>query len=376
MNKEHLHRFIASIKRIKAVCRKELIQLRRDRLTFGMVVMMPLIQLLLFGFTINTDVRGVPIAVVDLAQNQFSRQLIEDIKATQIVSVKLFYQSPKQIMQAVRAGQVSAGLVIPRDTQKRFNDKNHEPLAHFIVDGSDTVMAGALKSLGLFPYDPNYSVSVRQMPTTLAVELLYNPEQRSALFTVPGLLGVILTMTLTMFAAIAIVREREQGNMELLIATPITTLELMSGKLIPYVLIGLIQVGIVLLLGKLLFELPFVGSLWLLLWCCLLFIFSNLGLGLMISTKAPNQLGAMQLAIFIFLPSILLSGFMFPYVAMPEFAQWLAEVLPMTHFIRLARGIILRGAEFHDLLADMIFLLMFFIITLGFALLGFNKKLD
>ncbi len=368
--------WLASVKRIKAVCFKEFIQLRRDKLTFGMVVMIPLVQLLLFGYTINTDVRHVPIAVVDQAQNQFSRQLIEDIKATQVVQVKAFYQSPEDIMAAVKSGEVSAGLFIPRDTQKRFNDNNHDPLAHFIVDGSDTVMASALKSLGLFPFNPRYSVSMAEMPTTIALELLYNPEQRSALFTVPGLLVVILTMTLTIFTAIAIVREREQGNMELLIATPVKTAELMTGKLIPYVMIGLVQVCIVLLLGKLLFHLPFVGSLYLLLFCCLLFILANLGLGLLISTKAPNQLGAMQLAIFIFLPSILLSGFMFPFVAMPTFAQWLAEILPMTHFIRLARGIILRGAEFSDLLADMLFLAGFFMLSMLLALRGFNNKLD
>jgi ABC-2 type transport system permease protein len=237
-------------------------------------------------------------------------------------------------------------------------------------------MAAALKSLAMFPFDPDHSVSMAKMPTNIAVELLYNPEQRSALFTVPGLLGVILTMTLTMFTAIAIVRERERGNMELLIATPIKTAELMCGKLIPYVLIGLSQVCIILLLGKLLFQLPFIGSVNLLFGCCLLFIFANLGLGLLISTKAVNQLGAMQMAIFIFLPSILLSGFMFPYVAMPVFAQWLAELLPMTHFMRLARAIILRGAEFQDLIADMLFLLSFFLLTMTLALLSFNKKLD
>ena len=366
----------ASLARIKAVCFKEFIQLKRDKLTFAMVVMIPLVQLLLFGYTINTDVRHVPIAVVDQAQNQFSRLFIEDIEATQVVKVQSFLQSPGQIMQVLRAGDVSAGLVIPTDIEKRFYNQSNKPLAHLIVDGSDTVMAAALKSLAMFPFYPDHSVSMAKMPSNIAVELLYNPEQRSALFTVPGLLGVILTMTLTMFTAIAIVRERERGNMELLIATPIKTAELMCGKLIPYVLIGLSQVCIILLLGKLLFQLPFIGSVNLLFGCCLLFIFANLGLGLLISTKAVNQLGAMQMAIFIFLPSILLSGFMFPYVAMPVFAQWLAELLPMTHFMRLARAIILRGAEFQDLIADMLFLLSFFLLTMTLALLSFNKKLD
>ncbi|NRA42188.1 MAG: ABC transporter permease [Pseudomonadales bacterium] len=366
----------SALRRIQAICLKEFIQLRRDKLTFGMVVMIPLVQLLLFGYTINTDVRHVPIAVVDHAQNQYSRLLIEDIKASQVVNVTAFYSSPAQIMHQLRAGSIAAGLVIPRDIQTRIEHQSAQPVAHFIVDGSDTVMASALKSLSLMPITSSNGERSQSFSSGITVELLYNPEQRAALFTVPGLLGVILTMTLTVFTAIAIVRERERGNMELLIATPVKTLELMVGKLIPYVIIGLIQVGIVLLLGKLLFQLPFIGSLSLLFSCCLLFIFANLGLGLFISTRAVNQLAAMQLAIFVLLPSILLSGFMFPYQAMPVFAQWLAELLPMTHFIRLARGIILRGAEWPDLIAEMSFLAGFFMLTLGLALRGFKKRLD
>lgn len=367
---------LTSIMRIKAVFLKEFIQLKRDKLTFGMVVMIPFVQLVLFGYTMNTNVRNVPIAIVDQAQNHFSRQLIEDIKATQIITVDAFFSSPALLTAAIQAGDVSAGLFIPHDIIKRFYNKNSEPLAQFIVDGSDTIMASALKSLRQFPFDPEHIISMNDVTPTIEVDLLYNPEQRSALFTVPGLLGVILTMTLTLFTAIAIVREREQGNMELLIATPVTTFELIIGKLIPYIIIGFVQVSIVLLLGRLLFQLPMVGGLGLLYFCCFLFILANLSLGLLISTKAPNQLGAMQMAIFIFLPSILLSGFMFPYVAMPEPAQWLAEILPMTHFIRLARAVILRGAEFSDLTQDMLFLALFFIFTLFIAWFSFNKKLD
>lgn len=365
-----------ALHRVTAIFVKEFIQLKRDKLTFAMVVMVPLIQLLLFGYTINTDVRHVPIAIVDQCQTQLSRQFIEDIKATQILDAVKFFDSPSKIMEAVRAGKIGAGLLIPRDFEKRYNDKNNDPLAHFIVDGSDTVVAGALKALRAFPFSQSSSISADQIPHTIAVELLYNPEQRSALFIVPGLLGVILTMTLTFFTAVALVRERERGNMEILIATPISSMELMVGKLIPYMVIGLIQVSLILLLGHFLFQLPFVGSFGLLYFCCMLFIFANVGLGLLVSVKAPNQLGAMQLSIFILLPSILLSGFMFPYDAMPQAAQWLAELLPMTHFIRLTRGILLRGAQLGGLMPDVLFLLCFFLLTMLLATILFKKKLD
>lgn len=366
----------ASLRRVMAICVKELIQLRRDRLTFAMVVAIPLIQLLLFGYTINTDVRNVPVAVVDQRDNFFSRQLIEDLQASQVIKVHTHLETPQQATDWVRAGKVSAALIVPRDVEKRFYNDNQEPIAQLVVDGSDTILASALKGLSDFPFDPSQPPSPRQLAKNITVDLLYNPEQRAALFTVPGLLGVILTMTLTMFTAIAIVRERERGNLELLIATPVKTPELMLGKLVPYIGLGLLQVVIILLLGRFFFDLPVVGSPALLMLCCLLFIFANLGLGLLISTRAPNQLGAMQMAVFILLPSILLSGFMFPYAAMPRFAQHLAEILPMTHFIRLTRGIILRGADFSDLAGDMLFLALFFIGTMIVALKSFRKKLD
>lgn len=366
----------ASIARIFAVFNKEITQLKGDRLTFGMVVMIPLIQLLLFGYTINTDVRDVPITIADEANTSFSRQFIHDLQATQVVKVEKRLETGEQVAKSVQNGDVNAGLVIPADIERRYYADADEPLAQLIVDGSDTVLAGAMKGLANFPFQPGDVVPPGASGHHLAVTLLYNPEQRAALFTVPGLLGVILTMTMTMFTAIAIVRERERGNMELLIATPVKPLELMIGKLVPYMVIGLLQVSIILMLGNWLFGLVVVGSYALLGFSCLVFIFANLGLGLLISTKAPNQLGAMQIFIFFFLPSILLSGFMFPYVAMPMAAQWLAEVLPMTHFLRIVRGIILRDAGFDAVWLDLSFLAGFFLFTLLLALLGFRQKLD
>lgn len=367
---------LASLNRVFAIFFKELTQLKRDKLTFGMVVMIPFMQLLLFGYTINTDVRNVPIALVDESMTSFSRQFMQDLEATQVVRIVSRLNTGEQVAESVKNGEVSAGLIIPQDIERRYYAKAGEPLAQLLVDGSDTVMASALKSLAMFPFLPGGVISAQDSKSLLSVTLLYNPEQRAALFTVPGLLGLILTMTMTMFTSIAIVRERERGNMELLIATPVRPLELMVGKLVPYMCIGMVQVAIILAMGAWLFDVVVVGSYSLLAFSCLVFIFANLGLGLLLSTRAPNQLGAMQMFIFFFLPSILLSGFMFPFVAMPELAQWLAEVLPMTHFLRVIRGIVLRDAPFMAVSLDLAFLVGFFFITLALSLLGFRQKLD
>lgn len=368
--------FTGSLSRVAAICAKEVTQLRRDRLTFAMVVMIPLMQLLMFGYSINTKVRNIPIAVCDHSASSFSRQLIEDVQASQIVVVSEYVRSPDELHTMVRDGKVSAGLFIPIDSERRYYAGEKEFIAQLIVDGSDTVLASALKALGNFPFLPGGVSSFTHNPGDISVTLLYNPAQRSELNTIPGLLGIILTMTMVMFTAVAIVRERERGNMELLIATPVKTVELMIGKLIPYVIIGFIQMSIILWLGWTIFQVPVAGS-WLLLFAsCLVFIFANLGLGLLLSTLAPNQMGAMQLFIFIFLPSILLSGFMFPYRGMPVAAQQIAEVLPMTHFMRIIRGIILRDANFGGLQADLLYLAGFFFVTLSAAVLRFRQRLD
>jgi len=367
---------LGSVARITAVCAKEVTQLRRDRLTFAMVVIIPLMQLLMFGYSINTKIRNIPIAVCDHSESSFSRQLVEDVQASQVVVVTSRVTSPGQLQTLVRDGGVSAGLYIPEDSERRYYARNKEPIAQLIVDGSDTVMASALKSLGQFPFHPGEVSSFTRNPGDISVTLLYNPAQRSELNTVPGLLGLILTMTMVMFTAVAIVRERERGNMELLIATPVRTTELMIGKLVPYVGIGLIQMSIILWLGWLLFQVPVAGNWPLLVGSCLIFIFANLGLGLVLSTLASNQMGAMQLFIFIFLPSILLSGFMFPYQGMPDFAQKLAEALPMTHFMRVIRGIILRDAAFAGLQPDLLFLALFFVGSMTAAVLRFRNRLD
>ncbi len=366
----------AAFVRIIAISRKEFLHLVHDRLTFGMVVMIPLFQLVLFGYTINTDVRHIPAAVADNLNSGFSRQLILDLEATQILDFNQMATSPQQLESLIQDGVVSAGLYIPHDGEQRYYEGEGRPLVQLLVDGSDTTLAAAVRQLSNFSFQPGSTVANQSQSQQIAVRLLYNPERRAALFTVPGLLGVILTMTMVMFTSIAIVRERERGNMELLITTPVRNLELMLGKIIPYIGIGLIQVSVILFLGVLLFNIPVAGKLLAIYTVCLIFIVANLTLGLTISTLARNQLAAMQMFIFIFLPSMLLSGFMFPFVAMPKIAQLLAEILPLTHFLRIIRGIVLRGETLNGVAIDILYLIGFAVFFLLVSAVRFSKRLD
>ncbi len=366
---------LESFTRIGAVCRKEVIHLVHDRLTFGMVVMIPLLQLVLFGYTINTDVRQVPAAVVDHLNTSFSRQLILDLQASQVLDFKTSVDTPQQLEALIQKGEVQAGLFIPEDAETRFY-QGDEPIAQILVDGSDTTLSGAVRQLAAFPFQPGTVITNIDQVQSLSVRLMYNPERRAALFTVPGLLGVILTMTMTMFTSIAIVRERERGNIELLITTPIHNLELMIGKITPYIGIGLVQVSVILVLGILLFDVPVAGKLFHVYLACFLFILANLTLGLMISTFVRSQLAAMQMSFFILLPSILLSGFMFPFTAMPRIAQHIAEILPLTHFLRIIRGVMLRGEPLTSFMPDLLYLAFFALFFLIVSTIRFSKRLD
>lgn len=366
---------VPSIVRIGAICSKEVIQLVQDRLTFAMIIMIPLVQLVLFGYTINTDVRHIPAAVVDHLDNSFSRKLVLDLQETQVLDFVNTVSTPVELERLIQKGEVNVGLYIPTDAEKRFYSGDRS-FAQLLVDGSDTTLAGAVRQLANFPYLPRGSIANTDLVEKLSVRLLYNPEKRSSLFTVPGLLGVILTMTMIMFTSIAIVRERERGNIELLITTPVRNLELMIGKILPYVVIGLLQVSVILFLGVLLFDIPIIGKLGPIYTVCLVFILANLTLGLMISTLVSNQLAAMQASFFILLPSILLSGFMFPFVAMPKAAQYLAEILPLTHFLRVIRGVILRGEPLSGLSSDLFYLAGFFVFFLVISTMRFSKRLE
>lgn len=363
-----------SLQRIIAIFLKELRQLARDRLTFGIVVMIPLIQLLLFGYAINTDIRYLPVAVVDFSNNSGSRAMVAAVQASQVVQVTQCEYSIRAAEESLRSGKVRAALIIPADFEQRL--QHQESAAQWLVDASDPMLSNAIKQLRHIPVGaiPGYlSDPVYEL---FALNLYYNPEQRAVVNIVPGLAGVILTMTMIMFTSAALVREREQGNLELLITTPVKPIELMIGKILPYIFIGLLQVWIILALGYLIFNVPVHGSIAQILWATLLFIAASLTMGLIISTLATTQLQAMQMTVFILLPSILLSGFMFPFEGMPVAAQWLSELLPATHYIRLMRGIILRGADITHMWSDVLALALFTVFGIIAAATRFKKTLD
>jgi ABC-2 type transport system permease protein len=363
------------LRRIVAVTRKELRQLRRDRLTFGMIVGIPLIQLLLFGYAINTNVRGLRAGIADAARTERSRILVAALASTQVVRPTLSVSSAEELEKLILAGKIDLGVVIPQDLARRIV-RNELPAVQLLVDGADTAVAAAVGGVTGMPVpDPRIMRTVPQ-PQLFSIRILYNAEKRSAVSIVPGLLGVILTMTMVLFTSIAIVRERERGSLELLITTPVRSFELMIGKIVPYIGIGTIQICIILSLGWFFFEVPIRGSLVDLYLAGLAFIAANLAMGLLFSTIAQSQFQSMQLTFFFFLPNILLSGFMFPFVGMPESIQKLAELLPLTHFNRLSRGILLKGATLWDLKHELAPLGVFFLVVLGISVLRFRKRLD
>lgn len=360
--------------RIRAIATKEIRQLRRDRLTFGMIVGIPLIQMLLFGYAINFDVRGLSAAVVDEAQTSMSRALIADMQATGVIRVREYGSSATDLRRRLQAGEVSIGIYIPADFERRRIDRDR-PLAQLLVDGSEPTVENIARVFTAMPMPVRAGVYAANQPL-FEVRTEYNPEKRTAVQIVPALIGVILSMTMMMFTAVAIVRERERGNLELLITTPASSFEMMLGKLLPYVFIGLIQTTLVLLLGALLFNVPVNGGLGALYLAALLFIAATLTLGLLASTLAQTQMQAFQMSFFVLLPSILLSGFVFPFEGMPPLAQWIAQVLPLTHFIELVRGIVLRGAGLGDLLLPIYKLVGFTALSLTVVTLRFRKSLD
>ncbi|MCW8994417.1 MAG: ABC transporter permease [Psychromonas sp.] len=379
-----------SLFRIQAIANKELLQLKRDHMTLRMIVIIPLIQLLLFGYAINTNIRNIPVGVVDASHTALSRVLIQTVRATQVVKFSNYYYNVEAAQAALVRGEIRAFLVIPADVSQRIarhhsvglgsppasDQETSRPVAQWVVDASDTMIAGAINGLRNMPLAELLSKPANRSTPTFEVTLFYNPEQRSAVNIIPGLLAIILTMTMIMFTSAAIVRERERGNLEMLISTPIRSIELMLGKIIPYMFIGALQVVIILGLGYSLFNVPINGSLLQLAGSTLLFIAASLTFGVVISTLAKNQLQSMQMTIFVLMPSILLSGFVFPYEGMPEAAQYIAEVLPATHFIRLSRGVILREVEIVDMTYDLTWLAIFTLVGLIVASVRFKKTLD
>jgi ABC-2 type transport system permease protein len=369
-----------NLRRLFAIVMKELRQMRRDRITLAMIVGIPVMQLVLFGYAINLNLRGLDTGIADQSNTAASRALVMDMVATGVIDPKISATSPEELMENLREGRISIGVVIPPDFERRRFEGREA--VQVLVDGSDTVVQSAAVQLAQLPLDTQPASNRRTAtvgqagPGQVSVVSFYNPQRRSAINIVPGLIGVILTMTMVLFTGVAIVRERERGNMELLIATPLSSSELMIGKVLPYAAIGLIQTTVILVLGVWLFDVPIRGSLLDVYLAAVLLILANLTLGLLISTKAQSQFQAMQMTFFVFLPSILLSGFMFPFAGMPKIVQWLAEVLPLTHFLRLIRGVMLRGAGLVELWPDVLALLAFIVVMMTLAISRFRKRLD
>ena len=363
-----------SLSRLGAVMRKEVRQMRRDRLTFAMILAIPLMQILLFGYAINTDVRNLTTAVADEANTHLSRQYIAALQQTQVTKIELRVATAEELEDLMRAGRISVGVHIPADFDRRVIDPDRVA-AHLLTDGSDPTIGGIVDALKAMPikFDTTPQQKKREQ---IEVRAYYNPERRTPVNVIPGLIGVILTMTMMIFTAVAIVRERERGNLELLINTPVTSAELMIGKVVPYIVIGMLQLAVTLFAGDLLFDVPVRGSIFELYVAASLFIVANLALGLFVSTAVTTQFQAMQLTFFLLMPSILLSGFVFPFDGMPQFAQYLGEALPITHFIRLARGIMLREADLASMSGEMVFLGAFALIVITAASLRFSKRLD
>ena len=390
------------LRRIKSVARKELRQLRRDPLTLGFVVGVPAVQLLLFGYAINQDVRDVPTGIVDHSQTSVSRRLIGQLEATQTFRVVERPASEAAARALLERGAVQAVVVVPPDYARAYyRGRGAEILV--LVDASDPIRARAVRAAAdglmerhnqrLERFTIGDAALAARLPTRrssfgvepelvrprflqFAVLNLYNPELRTPVYVVPALLGVILTTTMILMTALAIVRERERGNFEFLIATPVGRGELMAGKLLPYVGIGALQILIVVAIGLVLFRVPVAGSLFDLALASLVFIAANLTLGLVFSSLSKSQFQATQMSFFFFLPSVLLSGFMFPFDAMPEPAQWLGEILPLTHFIRICRGILLRGSSLADHGVEMGAMLLFAAAGFLAAIRLFKKQLD
>ncbi|GAB3377406.1 ABC transporter permease [Lysobacter fragariae] len=368
-----------NFRRLGAIIVKELRQMRRDRITLAMIVGIPVMQLVLFGYAINLNLRGLSAGIADQAGTTASRALVMDMLATGVIRPTVDANTPQELMELLRRGEISVGVVVPPDFERRRAEGREA--VQVLVDGSDTVVQSAAIQLAQMPLDSAGYVAQQTgaRDTTrqpISVVSFYNPERRSAVNIVPGLIGVILTMTMVLFTGVAIVRERERGNMELLIATPLSRSELMIGKVLPYAAIGLVQTTVVLALGLTLFKVPIRGSALDVYLAAVLLILANLTLGLLISTKAKSQFQAMQMTFFVFLPSILLSGFMFPFAGMPRVIQWIAELLPLTHFLRLIRGIMLRGASLPELWPDVLALLVFTTVMMTLAISRFRKRLD
>ncbi|KPK17250.1 MAG: hypothetical protein AMJ62_01985 [Myxococcales bacterium SG8_38] len=374
--------------RMLAIAWKELLQVRRDRLTMGMMVGIPVLQLLLFGYAINTDVRDIATVVFDQDRSAESRGFVRRMEATGFYELVGRVQSYEDIGLALRTRTAMVALVVPPQFGADVEAGRTAQL-QLIVDGSDpqvvasatdTAMSLAAARSSALTMERLERLGIPSAGTSQVIAMepntWYNPDLRTAVFIVPGLVGVILTMTMVMFTAMAIARERERGTLEQLIVSPIRRLELTVGKILPYIGVGYLQMTLILMFGSLVFDVPIMGSVPLLYGLSAFFIAANLALGLFFSTLAKSQQQAMQMSFFFLLPNILLSGFMFPWEAMPTPARWLSMGLPLTHYLRVIRGVVLKGASFAELRYELLWLIGILVVLTGLASLRFRKKLD
>ncbi len=376
--------FDLSWARVFAVFLKELVQMRRDRPTFAIMIMMPIMQLVLFGYAINTDPRHLP-AVVELREDgPMTRAFLASLKASTFVDIVAISTRESEGDAMLRSGEASYLITIPDGFERRLV-RGERPQILIDADASDPVAAagaiGAIESVARSAFSAEFEGALASLaspppPYEIVVHRRYNPAGVSAFNIVPALLGIILTMTMVMITSIALTRETERGTMENLLATPVRPMEVMIGKITPYVFVGAVQVVIVLLMATFLFHIPFTGSPFAFLVGVTLFILANLMLGYLISTIAKTQMQAMQMTFFVFLPSILLSGFMFPFRAMPNWAQALGEALPITHFLRIVREVVLKDADMPDILGDLGPLALITLALATLALLRFRRTLD
>lgn len=373
-----------SFNRWWAIVLKEFLQLKRDRVTFAMMVILPIIQLALFGFAINTDPKHLPTAVIAYDESEFTRSLLTSMQTSEYFAIHPRYTSAEEAQEALQKGEVQFILTIPSDFTEKLL-RGEKPSLLLEADATDPVTVSiALSSIEgiaeqVLKKDLKGSLSTllsQKKPFDVRVHRLYNPNGINQYNIIPGLMGTVMTMTLTMMTALAITREREKGTMENLLATPARPLEIMTGKIIPYVFIGLIQASLILFASHFVFGVPFNGSIFLVYVVALLFIAVNLTIGITISSLAQNMLQALQLTIFYFLPSILLSGFMFPFYGMPIWAQHIGQLLPLTYFNRLIRGIILKGNDFTMLWPNIWPLILIAIIMMTLAVKFYKKTLD
>lgn len=375
---------IFSLARLNALLAKEFIQMRRDRVTFAMMLGVPLMLLVLFGFAINNDPKKLPSALLAVGNDVYARAVVTALENTSYYRFDYIPTTEAEADELMASGKVAFLVTIPADFGKRV-ERGDRPQILMEADATDPAVAtGALSTLAttasqaLLRAQGQQAAARQEMQSQLdiVVHRRYNPEGISQYNIVPGLLGVILQMTMVMMTSIALTREVERGTMENLLAMPSSPLEIMLGKVLPYAGVGAVQVVVVLIVAKLLFFIPFVGSLPLLLASIFVFVLGLVLLGYSISTVARTQMQAMQLTFFFFLPSILLSGFMFPFSGMPVWAQWLGEIFPLTHFLRIVRAVMLKGAELPAIATEVYWLLGFVLLFSALALMRFRRTLD